>query len=209
VVQILAFGRRDEVPASSHILQIYTRPDQAVEVAAGLFSGCPFPHRDRCVYIGPADSAERSERRLAALGGQVADLKAAGQLLGLHERAGVLAQDRFDHFALMADHLQMLNAARCDGFTGVRLAIELSWLSDADAVPAQLLKYEAMCEAVFTFHRQSIVAIAQYDAARLGERLAGDLVKLHPILYIGRSFKRNPDYTPQGPEPPGPTAPSA
>ena len=206
MVQILAFGRRDEVPASCHIPQLYTRPDEAVQVAAGLFSGRPFPHRDRCVYMGPANSAERI---LEALGAWVADLKAAGQLLVLHEPADVLPDDRLGPYALLADHLRMLAEARRDGFAGVRLVIELSWLSDADAVPAHLFTYEAMCEAVFTFQRQPIVAVAQYDAARLGERLASDLVKLHPILYIGRAFKRNPDYPPQGPESPGPTAPSA
>jgi len=60
--------------------------------------------------------------------------------------------------------------------------------------PAQILKYEAMCDAVFTFQRQPIVAIAQYNSARLGEQITGEMNKLHPLAYVGRQLKRNPSY---------------
>jgi hypothetical protein len=211
MVQLLAFGRRGEIPPSSHVLQLLTRPDQAVEVAAGLFSGDPFPHRDRCAYLGPADVGKRIAGRLGALGVRVADLLAAGQLLLLPEPVDVVPDDHLGPYALIADHIRMLGEARRDGFAGVRLVIDMARPIDPLASPTELLKYEAVCDAVFVFafHRLPIVAIAQYDAARLGERLASDLVKLHPFVYLGRSLKHNPDYRPQGPEPPGPAAPSA
>lgn len=209
MAQLLAFGRRGEIPLSSHVLQLLTRPDQAVEVAAGLFSGDPFPHRDRCAYLGPADVGERTAGRLGALGVRAADLLAAGQLLLLPEPADVLPDDHFGPYALIADHIRMLGEARRDGFAGVRLVIDMARTIDPLAPPTELLKYEAVCDAMFAFHRLPIVAIAQYDAARLGERLASDLVKLHPFAYLGRYLKRNPDYRPQGPEPAGPATPSA
>lgn len=209
MVQILAFEKRGDVPASSHLPQLYARPDEAEEVAAGLFSGHPFPHRDRCVYIGLANLGERIEGRLEALGVRVADLKAAGQFRAPDERSESPDRAGFDPSRLLADHLRLLDEARRKGFAGMRLVIELSWLADAPTSRASLLEYEALCDAVFSFQRQPIVVIAQYDAARLGERLAGDLVKLHPIDYIGRYLKHNPDYPPMGPGGAGPSVPNA
>lgn len=209
MVRLLAYGKHEELPSSSHIAEIYARADEAVEIAAGLFSTDPFRHGDRCIYLGSAPSWERIADRLTSLGVDVPRLVDAGQVQTMHERTALLADDRFDPFALLGDHLRTINEARRDGFEGVRLVIDMMWLLGSLASPATLLKYEAMCDSVFTFQPQPIVAIAQYHAGRLGEQLAGDLLKVHPIVYVGRYLKRNPAYPGSGPDSPGPTAPAA
>lgn len=214
MVRLLAYERREELPASSHIAEIYARAEETVEIAAGLFSADPFPHRDRCLYLGPAASWERIADRLTSLGVDVPRLVDAGQVRVVCERDALLNEGRFDPFMLLGDHLGSINEARRDGFAGVRLAIDMLWLLGPQPDPATLLKYEAMCDSVFTFHRQPIVAIAQYRATSIGEQVAADLVKLHPILYVGRYLKRNPGYHPSGPaaggpDGPGPSAPAA
>jgi hypothetical protein len=193
-VQVLAFGKREEVPGSSHVCQLYTRADEVAQIAAGLFSAGPFPHHDRCVYVGPPAVIGQIEALLKLVPIDVEAYKRSGQFVFSSDRAEYLSQNRFDHFALLSNHLNLVNAALRDDLTGVRLAMEMTWLADNVATPAQILKYEAMCDAVFTFQRQPILAIAQYNNARLGEQIAGEMMKLHPLAYVGRHLKRNPSY---------------
>ncbi|HEY8745257.1 MAG TPA: MEDS domain-containing protein [Chloroflexota bacterium] len=193
-MQLLAFGKREEIPSSSHVCQLYTRADEIAHIAAGLFSAGPFPHRDLCVYVGPPTIIVQLESQLRQLQVDVEALKRAGQFVFVDDRTEYLSQNRFDHFSLLSSHLNLVNAALRDDFVGVRLAMEMTWLADNVATPAQILKYEAMCDAVFTFQRQPIVAIAQYNSTRLGEQITGEMNKLHPIAYVGRQLKRNPSY---------------
>jgi hypothetical protein len=51
-----------------------------------------------------------------------------------------------------------------------------------------------MCDSVFTFQKQPIVAIAQYSVNRLGDQIAAEMMKLHPLAYVARNLKRNPSY---------------
>lgn len=193
-VQLLAFGKREEIPGSSHVCQVYTRADEIPHIAAGLFSADPFPHRDRCVYVGPPAVIAQVEAQLRQLPVDVEAYKRSSQFVFVDDRTEYLSQNRFDHFSLLSSHLNLVNSSLRENYTGVRLAIEMTWLADNVATPAQILKYEAMCDAVITFQRQPLLAIAQYSNARLGEQIAGEMMKLHPLAYVGRHLKRNPNY---------------
>lgn len=193
-MQLLAFGKREEIPSSSHVCQLYARADEIAHLAAGLFSAGPFPHRDLCVYVGPPTMITQLEAQLRQLQIDVDAYKRSGQFVFVNDRSAYLPQNRFDHFSLLSSHLTLVNTAIRDDFIGVRLAMDMTWLADNVATPAQILKYEAMCDAVFTFQRQPIVAIAQYNSTRLGEQITGEMNKLHPLAYVGRQLKRNPSY---------------
>lgn len=193
-MQLLAFGRREEIPTSSHVCQLYSKPDEVAQIASGLFAGTPSPDQECCVYVGPAPIAAQVEAQLRAQEIDVDGLKEAGRLVISSDRSEYLSQNRFDPFFLLSAHLNLINRARKSDLAGVRLAMEMSWLSENVATPAQVLKYEAMCDSVFTFQRQPIIAIAQYNYSRLGDQIAGEMMKLHPLAYVGRNLKRNPSY---------------
>lgn len=193
-MQLLAFGKRDEIPVSSHVCQLYTRADEVPQLVAGLFAGAPMPHRERCMYVGPPAVIAQIESQLRQLDFDVDGAKRSGQLLFSDERSEHLSQHRFDPFFLLSQHLSLINRSLKDNYTGVRVALEMSWLADNTATPAHILKYEALCDSVFTFQHQPVVAVAQYSAARLGDQIAGEMMKLHPIAYVGKYLKRNPSY---------------
>jgi hypothetical protein len=193
-VQLLAFGKREEIPNSSHVCQLYTRADEIAQLAVGLFTAGASPQHERCVYVGPPTVIAQIEAQLRQAHVDVEGLRRSGQYVFVGERTDYLSQNRFDHFSLLSSHLNLVNAALRDDYTGVRLGIEMTWLADSVATPAAILKYEAMCDAVFTFQKQPIIAIAQYNAARLGEQISGEMMKLHPLAYVGRHLKRNPSY---------------
>lgn len=193
-MQLLAFGKREEIPSSSHVCQLYTRADEVAQLASGLFTGGSFPHRDRCVYVGPATVIAQIEAQLGQAQIDVSAHKDSRQFVFIDDRTEFVPQNRFDHFSLLSSHLNLVTSSLREDYTGVRLAIEMTWLADNVATPAGILKYEAMCDAVFTFQRQPIIALAQYSHVRLGEQIAGEMMKLHPLAYVGRHLKRNPSY---------------
>lgn len=193
-MQLLAFGKREEIPTSSHVCQIYARADEVAQIASGLFSAAPHPHQDCCIYVGPPTIVAQVEAQLRQMRIDVDKAMESGQFIFTSDRTSFLSQNRFDPFFLLSTHLEQVNRAVRDNFENVRMAIEMSWLSENVATPATILKYEAMCDSVFTFQRQPIIAIAQYNAARLGEQITGEMMKLHPLAYVGRYLKRNPSY---------------
>ena len=193
-VQLLAFGKREEIPSSSHVCQIYARADEVAQIAAGLFSATPYPHQDCCIYVGPPAIVAQIEALLRQLRVDVDGAKESGQFIFSSDRSGFLSQNRFDPFFLLSTHLEQVNRALRDNYENVRMAIEMSWLSENVATPATILKYEAMCDSVLTFQRRPIVIVAQYNASRLGEQITGEMMKLHPLAYVGKYLKRNPSY---------------
>ncbi len=191
---VQAFGRRDEIPPSSHVCQLYSRLDEVSQLAVALFTASSPPSNDRCLFVGQPAVVSQVELGLRDKNVEVDEMTKSGQLLLCDDRSEFLAQGRFDPFHLLSSHLSMINRAQRDGLQGLRVAIDMTWLAENAASPASILKYEAICDAVFTFQHQPIVAIGQYNAQRLGEQIVGEMMKLHPIAYVGRFLRRNPNY---------------
>ena len=193
-MRIVAFGKREEIPPSSHLCQIYSRPDEVPQIAAAVLGGELPLSRELSVFIGPPAAAVQVEALLSQQIKGLADFKDAGQLVLTTDRVPYLSHGRFDPYYLLASHLTLINQARTQQLEAVRLVIEMSWLSEGLASPAQILKYEAMCDSVFTFQQKPIVVVAQYSASRIGDQIAGEMMKLHPLAIVGKYLRRNPSY---------------
>ncbi|MCL4541320.1 MAG: MEDS domain-containing protein [Chloroflexi bacterium] len=194
-MRIVVFGKREEIPLSSHLCQVYSRADEATQLAASLISADPVPYRELCIYIGPKAMAEQIEQLLTKEHPSfLLPLKEADQILFVDDRSAYLARNRFDPYFLLASHLTLINQALNRRLEGVRLVIEMSWLADGVATPAHILKYEAMCDSVFTFQQKPIVVIAQYSAPKIGDQIVGEMMKLHPLAVVGKYLRRNPSY---------------
>ena len=70
----------------------------------------------------------------------------------------------------------------------------MTWLTRGIANSKDILKYEAACDAVFTFQNAPIVGVFQYDYSKLSGAMVVEMLKLHPIAIVGNFIKRNPYY---------------
>lgn len=151
------------------------------------------PDRMRCFYFGTPEVVQELRTELAKEH-DVEEALRSGQLVASEDRRELLRDGRFDPYAMLAHHQGMVARALRDGWQGVCGAIDMSWAVSGVATPAQILKYEAVCDAVFTFQNQPIVMVLQYNYARLVGEMVVELLKLHPLAVVGKFMKRNPYY---------------
>lgn len=192
-MQLQLWGRKEEVPPGSHLCQLYTKSDEVNQVAVALFTAAA-ANRCRCLYIGPTEMIEAVEANLTKSRIPVAQLRESGQFVVAVVRDQHLPNNRFDPYHLLSTHQSFIRQAQIDGWDGVLVGVDMSWLCDSFATNSQILKYEALCDAVFTFQNQPIIAVAQYGVQKLGPDMQIEMNKLHPQLLVGQRLRRNPMY---------------
>jgi hypothetical protein len=186
-------GNSARVPPGSHICHLYNRIEETRNVAARLLNA-GLVAQERCLFAGTPSSVHEIEDALEKLGTDVEAAKAAGQLIMQSDREPFLVGKRFDPYHLLSTHNTFIAQAHRDQWRGVRISIDMTWLTRDVATPEQILKYEAASDAVFTFQNAPIIALMLYDYSKLPGALVVELLKLHPIAVVGKYIKRNPYY---------------
>lgn len=186
-------GNSARVPPGSHICQLYNKIDEIKTVTARLLHA-GLTSSERCLFVGATASIREIEDALEKMGTDVAAAKESGQLLMQSEREPYLVGKRFDPYHLLSTHNTFIAQAHRDRWQGVRISIDMTWLTRDVATPEQILKYEAASDAVFTFQNAPIIALMHYDYSKLPGALVVELLKLHPIAVVGKYIKRNPYY---------------
>jgi hypothetical protein len=186
-------GNSARIPPGSHICQLYNKVDEIRNVTARLLN-VGLLASERCLFAGTPASVREIEDTLEKMGTDVAAAKDAGQLLMQTDREPFLVGKRFDPYHLLSTHNTFIAQAHRDRWKGVRISIDMTWLTRDVATPEQILKYEAASDAVFTFQNAPIIALMHYDYSKLPGALVVELLKLHPIAVVGKYIKRNPYY---------------
>ncbi len=186
-------GNSTRIPPGSHICQLYNKIEETKSVAARLLY-VGLTSSERCLFVGSPSSCQDIEEALEKLGADVAEAKERDQLRLMSDREPFLIGKRFDPYHLLSTHNTFIAQAHRDGWHGVRISIDMTWLTRDVATPEQILKYEAASDAVFTFQNAPIIALMLYDYSKLPGALVVELLKLHPIAVVGKYIKRNPYY---------------
>ena len=186
-------GTSARIPPGSHICQLYNKVDEIRNVTARLLL-TGLNAQERCLFAGTPASVREIEDALDKMGAEVEALKEAGQLIMQTDREPFLVGKRFDPYHLLSTHNTFIAQAHRDQWRGVRISIDMTWLTRDVATPEQILKYEAASDAVFTFQNAPIIALMHYDYSKLPGALVVELLKLHPIAVVGKYIKRNPYY---------------
>ncbi len=87
------------------------------------------------------------------------------------------------------------HAAMAEGYTGLCAVIEMSWVLRDPAALASLAEYEARLNEHFT--RLAISTLCQYDRRLFSEAHLLDVLRTHPIVYVGGEPRENPYYLPR------------
>ncbi len=186
-------GNSARIPPGSHICQLYNKVDEIRNVTARLLH-VGLTSNERCLFAGAPASVREVEDALEKLEIDIEAAKASRQLIMTSDREQFLTNKRFDPYHLLSTHNTFIAQAHRDGWQGVRISIDMTWLTRDVATPEQILKYEAAADAVFTFQNAPIIALMHYDYSKLPGALVVELLKLHPIAVVGKYIKRNPYY---------------
>lgn len=186
-------GSSARIPPGSHICQLYNRVEEIRSVTSRLLY-LGLMAQERCLFAGTPACVCDIEEGLEKLGADVQAAKDSGQLIVKTDRDEFLINKRFDPYHLLSTHNTFIAQAHRDQWRGVRISIDMTWLTRDVATPEQILKYEAASDAVFTFQNAPIIALMHYDYSKLPGALVVELLKLHPIAVVGKFIKRNPYY---------------
>lgn len=187
-------GKSERIAPGSHICQLYSKVTEIPGVTAHLLR-VGLSLKEKCLFAAaPAQVKELCEA-LEKLQIDVDEKIASGQLVLYDEREIFLSNGkRFDPYSLLSSHQTFIAQALREGWTAVRISIDMTWLTKDVASAEQILKYEAASDAVFTFQNAPIIALMHYDHSKLLPSLVVEMLKLHPISVVGKYIKRNPFY---------------
>lgn len=187
-------GRSERIPYGSHICQLYTKVTEIPGVTAHLLRA-GLLLTEKCLFAAAPAQVKEVRDELLKLQVDVDAMLASGQLVLYEEREQFLSNGtRFDPYFLLSSHQTFIAQAQREHWRAVRISIDMSWLSKDVSTPEQLLKYEALCDAVFTFQNAPIIALMHYDYGKLLPSLVVEMLKLHPISVVGKFIRRNPYY---------------
>lgn len=192
-MEIQVAGKREDVAPGSHICQLYNQPSEALGVTVSLLKN-GLNGRDKCFWVGPETGALEVKAALLKAGLDAQRLADIEQIAFLTEKEVFLVNGRFDPYHLVSFHQTFIAQAVKEGWQTVRGIVDMTWLTRGIASSRDILKYEAACDAVFTFQNAPIVGVFQYDYGKLSGAVVVELLKLHPIAIVGNFVKRNPYY---------------
>lgn len=192
-MEIYVAGKREDVAPGSHICQLFNQPTEAMSVAVSLLKS-GLSSQDKCFYAGSESGVLEVRAALEKAGPKVRKALDSEQMTFLTEKDSLLNGGRFDPYYLVSAHQTLIRQAVEEGWNCVRGVVDMTWLTRGIAASKDILKYEAACDAVFTFQNAPIVGVFQYDYSKLSGAMVVEMLKLHPIAIVGNFIKRNPYY---------------
>lgn len=192
-MEIHVAGKREDVAPGAHICQLFNQSAEALGVTVSLLKNGLTGH-DKCFYAGPDSGAAEVRVALEKLGPKMKRVLDSDQMIFYTEKDGLLNGGKFDPYHLVSAHQTLIAQSTKEGWNCVRGVVDMTWLTRGIASSKDILKYEAACDAVFTFQNAPIVGVFQYDYGKLSGAVVVEMLKLHPIAIVGNFIKRNPYY---------------
>jgi signal transduction histidine kinase len=182
-----------ELRRGQHACLLYDKHDDALAtvapfVAAGLAAG------ERCVYVLGEAEVSRVERSLEAVGIDVARQVQRGALVLVSRWEVSFPGGEFDPAAMIGFVRQTITQTLAEGFSGVRVAAEMTWALQMGVGANKLIHYEALGNHLYP--DEPLVAVCMYDRGRFPAAVCQDAMRMHPWVAVGTTAYDNLYYEP-------------
>jgi PAS domain S-box-containing protein len=176
-----------------HICLIYE--NSAEQMAAAVpFLKEGLARDERCLYVADDSAVEAIASALAATRVDVAHERERDALWMLTKQDTYLFEGKFDPVTMIDFLRSAQTQALTDGFSGLRVAAEMTWALGPELVFDRLIEYEALLND-FLANRRSVF-LCQYHRSRFDSAVIHDVLHTHPIAVIGDLVCPNPYYEP-------------
>ena len=177
----------------NHICLIYE--NSAEQMAAAVpFLKEGLARDERCLYIADDSTVEAIASALAATGVDVAHERKRDALWMLTKQDTYLKDGKFDPVTMIDFLRSAQTQALTDGFSGLRVAAEMTWALGPELGFDRLVEYEALLNDFLANSRS--VFLCQYHRSRFDSAVIHDVLHTHPIAVIGDLVCPNPYYEP-------------
>ncbi len=148
---------------------------------------------ERCIYItGDANTCAVLNRLQESAG---FDVIHSGQLVVLDRRDAYSQQDKFDPDRMIELIGEFLEQALDDGYSGLSITGEISWVLDYADGNDLIIEYEwKLNERVF--NQYPVSALCRYNLTRFSDEMIMNIIQLHPFVIWNQQIHENPFHIP-------------
>ncbi len=178
----------------NHTCLIYETPEEwKAAVVPFLVSG--LKRGEKCLYVVDVSTADQIRGYLAEQDIDVTSLEQSGELSILHQGETYTRGGTFDPDRMIALLVEETQQAIAEGYPGLRITAEMTWLLHRLPGTERLLEYEAKLNRDF-FPHYPCLSMCQYDRWKLDPEVIRDVIRTHPFLINGTHTYRNFYYIP-------------
>ncbi len=179
--------------AGDHLCCIYRdRSEQMGIVVPYLVHG--LQNNERCLYIIDESTREEVFHAFGEVGVALNTHTASGQFLLLTKAEAYLKEGNFDPDRMIATLKQVEANALKEGYAGLRITGEMTWIFSGLPGVEGLIEYESKLNLFFPSSKST--AICQYHEARFDPDILIDVIHTHPAVVIYGQVCENPYYIP-------------
>jgi hypothetical protein len=177
-----------------HICALYETEAEQLGVAAEYLAD-GLRARERAFYVADGAALRRFRAALNREGINVPTMVKRGAFIEATYAEAHLAGGRFDSERMLRLLNKAMETALHDGFTGLRICGDMSWLLQHPEGADQILEYEALLNQLFNGVLGA--GMCQYDLRTLPAELIEQALATHTSVVLDRQHKLNRFYRPQ------------
>lgn len=162
-----------------HACLIYDNNDEQLSVVAP-FIKMGIERGERCIYIVDDNPLTTLVSALWREKVDVDNFLRSKALIILSKRASYLKHGYFDPDWMIDSIKDAADSAKKDGYTGLRIAGEMTWALGQDPGVDRLIEYEGKLRVFFL--ENDVTAICQYNSNRFDNELINHVIHVHPVV---------------------------
>jgi hypothetical protein len=181
----------ETIRPGDHMALIYrTRAEQFATVCPFIKSG--LDRRERCLYVANDTSVALVLDKLAKSCVDTVSALKSGSLIVATKKDAFEERDSFEPDVMITRiQAEVANAVNL-GFSGLRVAGEMTWTIDDRTALKRVVEYE--CQLHKRFSKQ-LTGLCQYDETRFSPEILSDVIRLHPKIIVRGRIYENPFLT--------------
>lgn len=175
-----------------HLCLVYETQEEQFS-AALPFIKIGLERGEKCLYIADTNASATLVNAMRTHGVDVdAAMRQGG--LTITDREIYPLHDGFDPGRMIEILARAERVARSAGFSALRVAGEMTWVSRTDPRPERLIEFEAKVNNLVRDH--NILGICQYDRRAFPPEVVLKILCTHPTVVYGDLICKNPYYVP-------------
>lgn len=140
---------------------------------------------EKCVYVADDNTSGEVLEQMKRGGVDVASALESGALSVITKKEAYLKQGYFDPDWMIQFLKEVTDGAKAEGYTGLRVTGEMTWMLGGDPGSERLIEYESKLN--YFFPENDVLAICQYNIGRFSPQIIMDVIRTHPmVLYRGQ-----------------------
>jgi putative nucleotidyltransferase with HDIG domain len=179
------------IQQGDHLVAIYENESEIVDYITGYVYAA-LHQNQRCLYIVGDDNTSKILENLNTL---TENMGGKGDLVLMNKEESYSKEGKFNPDRMIATLQEKTKEAIRDGYSGLAVTGEISWVLDYEDGRDLIVEYEwKLNERVFGNY--PVTALCRYNRHLFSDSLIISIIQLHPLIIWKNSIHENPFFVP-------------